>query len=136
MSQMKDLEALAALAGGLSAERRHELEGRFPFEDTPRRNAGIVRGLARAAEGMEGRFPEAARELREMAAVGAARVLVEDEQFRKICAEIDTPEARAQMQAEADLFLAGKLELVPLDDVIREMEERTRKRQARQGNGQ
>src|SRR5205809_4159742 len=109
MSQKDELEALAALAGGLPAERRRELNARLPFDGSPRVNAGIVLGLARVAETVAARSPESAKELREMAAVGAARVLVEEEAFRRVCAEIDTPEARAQIQAEADLFIAGKL---------------------------
>src|SRR5205809_8108800 len=101
MSQKDELEALAALAGGLPAERRRELNAQLPFDGSPRVSAGIVLGLARVAETVAARSPESARELREMAAVGAARVLFEKKQLERVFAEWETPEARGPMEAEA-----------------------------------
>src|SRR4051794_7406354 len=121
MSEINGLAELAALSRGLSPERRRELDKQLPFDGSPRVNKGIVLGLAQVAETLAARSPESAKELRELAAVGAARVLHEEKEFRRVCAQWETPEARAQLEAEAKLFESGQMELVSADEVIEEM---------------
>jgi hypothetical protein len=125
MSDNNGLDELAALARGLSPERRRELDKQLPFEDTPRISKLIVRALARVADSLEARSPEAAREVRELAAVGAARALHEEKELARIDAECRTPEFRAELEAQAKLVKAKKVPLVCVDDLLRELEEQS-----------
>jgi hypothetical protein len=90
-------------------------------------NAGIVRGLAWAAEAVEAKSPEMAQELRELAAIGAARVLAEQEALERARRESLRPEARAEVEAELERMRSGQVKVYSGDAILRELEEMERK---------
>ena len=91
-------------------------------------NAGLVAGLARASEIVaEQQGEEAARGLKEIVAVAAARVLKEQQVYAELRAKWTTPEARAEVEAENERIKSGEVKVYQIEEVLHEMEEIERK---------
>jgi hypothetical protein len=117
-----DLENLARLAAGLPAERRKQLEESFPFGNR-RFGAGLVEGLHLAWTLAVSHSEAAAHCIREVLAVAAAQFLENEKLYEYASRELDKPEVRAAIEEEARRFEAGQVEVVRMEDVLRELEE-------------
>jgi hypothetical protein len=118
-----DLSALADLAAGLPSERRGQIEKQLPGLLNPRYEAGVAEGFARAAEIAGEQSEEVARSLREIAAVAAARAVEQRKLYDQARRQMDTPEARAEIEAELERILSGQAKMYSADEVIREMDD-------------
>ena len=121
--QMNDLAALADLAAKVPDERRRALEGQLPFASNPRFDAGLAAGLAHASQLVaRQQGEEAARPLQEMAAVAAARALAEQRAYGPVRERMLSAAARAEVEAEIERVKSGQVELVPVEDTLRELD--------------
>jgi hypothetical protein len=134
MSEKNGLAELDALLGGLSAERRRELEKQIEFGWNPRHNAGLASGLAQAVEVVAGRWPEAAAVLRELAAVAAEYARRERLLYDEAARLASTPEARAEMDAEIARIESGEAEMIPFDEAMRQINETQQRWKEEQAN--
>jgi hypothetical protein len=126
--QNSDLSALAALAAQVPEERRRLLEGQLPVADNPRFSRGLAAGLACALRlVVEQQVEEAARPLQEMAAVAAARALEEQRQYAELRQQMMSPAAREELEAEIERIKRGEVKLIPMEEVLREVEEIVRR---------
>jgi hypothetical protein len=120
---MNDLAALADLAAKVPDERRRALEGQLPFASNPRFDAGLAAGLAHASQLVaRQQGEEAARPLQEMAAVAAARALAEQRAYGPVRERMLSAAARAEVEAEIERVKSGQVELVPVEDTLRELD--------------
>jgi hypothetical protein len=117
-----DLSELAGLLAAMPEERRKEIEAQLRFEYPPTRGAGVVEGLNLAAEWAAKASPETARQLREVAAVAAKRLAEQRELYAQADKLLNTPEARAEIEALVARIESGEEPLVPFDEVIRQVE--------------
>jgi hypothetical protein len=118
-----DLSALAGLLATIPEPRRKEIEARLRFEYPPTRGAGVVEGLNLAAGLAAEVSEEAARALREVAAVAASRLAEQREQYARADKLLGTPEARAETEAFLARVEAGEVEEVSAKEVLRDLEE-------------
>jgi hypothetical protein len=117
-----DLENLASLAARLPAERRQQLEESLPFGNL-RFSLGLVEGLHLAGSLAAAHSEPAASCIRETAAVAAAQLVANRKLHEKISRELDKPEVRAEIEEELRRFEAGQIEVVRMDDILRDLEE-------------
>jgi membrane protein involved in colicin uptake len=117
-----ELASLASLADQLPEERRRQIERQLPVPPNPQSNVGMVAGLAHAAEIAASQSEDAARALREVAAVAAARAIAEKKAYEQARALFNTPAARAEVEAEVEAILSGNVRTYPLDDLLGEMD--------------
>jgi hypothetical protein len=127
-----DLENLAALAAGLPAERRWQLEAGLPLGNR-RFSEGVVEGLHLAWTLAAAHSEPAAHCIREVAAVAAAQFLENEKLYEYASRELDKPEVRAEIEALAARIEAGQEKMVRMEDVLRELEEIEARRNGTQG---
>lgn len=132
MTHREMMADLAKQAATLSPERRGQLESRLPMGCSPTHAAGVVDGLARAAEAMS-RWPEAVAELRELAAVAAAHALDQERMYDPVRRGF-TVAAHAEIDAEIARIESGEVEMIPADQVLRDMKSAEKLWQSHTGN--
>ena len=122
--QNNELSVLADLAAKVPEERRRALEGQLPFGDNPRFSRGLAAGLAHAVRVVtEQQGEEAARPLQEIAAVAAARALEEQQLYARLREQMTSPTTRQEVEAEIERIKRGEVKLVPMEEILREVEE-------------
>jgi hypothetical protein len=117
----KELAELIDRAAGLPEQCRREWEARLPFDYAPTYGAGVVQGLVTAAALVSAVSQEAARHLRDGAAVAATRLVEQRKLYREVDCLTNTPQARAEIEAEVERIMRGEVQMHPLDDLLREM---------------
>ena len=116
------LREFAEEAAAIPEPKRRQLEDELPWTWDDRHDTGIFVGLAIASEHSRRDGGEDAAHLRELATVAAARVLWQRLVLLSQTAEPGTPEFLAGMEAHIEGLRSGRIESIPADAFIREME--------------
>ena len=117
------LRDYAEEGNAIPESRRRQLEDELPWTWDDRHDTGIFVGLAIAYEHSRHDSGEDAAHLRELATVAAARVLWQRLVMLSQTAEPGTPEFLAGMAAHVEGLRSGRIESIPADEFLREMED-------------
>lgn len=103
----------------MSEQQLRELKGLLPMSGGNRAfDRGVVEALEAAAKALAGLPAEALEPLRELTALAVAR----EKYHQEVMARLDTPDSRAEIEQTLADIRAGKIQLVPMEDIVREIE--------------